>query len=89
MFLSTRSVFVRRLSLVIGFLAAVYRFIALEKSWSIVGPPAQDAAHPAQTIMKNLANIFIECGLFFLAAWASVRIVAWVIAGLSSDRTQR
>jgi NADH:ubiquinone oxidoreductase subunit H len=89
MFLSTRSVFVRRLSLVIGFLAAGYRFIALEKSWSIVGPPAQDAAHPAQTLITNVGDILIECGLFFLAAWASVRVIAWVIAGLSSDRTQR
>jgi hypothetical protein len=86
MFLATKSVFVRRLSVVIGFIAAVYRFVALEKSWSIVGPPAQDATHPAQTLATNLGNIFIECGLFFVAGWACVRIIAWVFAGLASDR---
>jgi hypothetical protein len=82
MFLSTQSVFVRRLSLVVGFVAAGYRFVVLEKSWSIVGPPAQDATHPARTLFTNLGNIFIECGLFFVAGWACVRIIAWVIAGV-------
>jgi hypothetical protein len=88
MFLSTRSVFIRRLSLVVGFIAAGYRFFDLQKSWSIGGPPAQDATHPMRTLVINVSNTLLECGLFFLAAWAVVRITAWVISGISSDRAQ-
>ncbi len=83
MFLSTHSNGVRRLSLVAGLAAAGYYFATLSQPY---GPPAQDPGRPWHNLFINLTNLAIEAGLYFLAAWLVVRIVAWVVAGFSSDR---
>lgn len=83
MLLSTNSKGVRRLSLVLGFVAAGYYLVTLNQPY---GPPAQDPGRPWHNLFINLSNLAIEAGLYFLVAWASVRIVGWVVAGFAADR---
>ena len=77
---STQSVGVKRLSLVAGIGAALYYFVTLNQPY---GPPAQTPGHPWQNLTINLSNLALESGLYFLAAWLTVRVVAWVIAGFA------
>jgi hypothetical protein len=79
----TKSVGVKRLSLVAGFAAAIYYFVTLSQPY---GPPAQTPGHPWENLFINFANLAFEAGLCFLAAWVAVRVVAWVLAGFTKGR---
>jgi hypothetical protein len=83
MFLSTNSKGVRRLGLVAGFAAAGYSFATLNEPY---GPPAQIPGKPWHNLFINLTELVLHAALYFLAAWACVRIVAWVLAGFAADR---
>ena len=83
MFLVTNSKVVRRLSIVAGFAAAGYYFVTLSQPY---GPPAQDIGRPWHNLLVNLTNLGIEAGLYFVAGWALVRTIAWVLAAFASDR---
>ena len=77
---STQSKGVRRLSLVTGFVAALYYFITLNQPH---GPPAQTPGLPWQNLAINAGNLVLESGLYFLAAWLAVRVLAWMVAGFT------
>jgi len=81
---STKSLGVKRLSLVAGVAAAIYYFVTLSQP---NGPPAQSPGHPWQNLAINLGNLALEAGLYFLAAWFVVRVIAWVVAGFTKKQT--
>ena len=82
-FLRTQSVGVRRLSLVAGVIAVVYHLVTLDQPF---GPPAQDPSHPFRNVVINIGNLALEGALLFALAWASVRIIAWVVEGFLQGR---
>ena len=77
---STESLGVKRLSLVAGIAAALYYFVTLSQP---AGPPEQSPGHPWQNFAINVGNLALEAGLYFLAAWLVVRVIAWVVAGFT------
>jgi hypothetical protein len=81
---STQSLGVKRLSFVAGIAAAIYYFVTLNQP---NGPPAQTPGHPWQNLAINLGNLALEAGLYFLAAWLVVRVIAWVVAGFTTKQT--
>ena len=83
MFLATNSKGVRRLSLVVGIVAAGYYLVTLNQPY---GPPAQAPGRPWHNLLINLTDLSIGAGLYFLGAWASVRTVAWIVAGFVTHR---
>jgi len=85
-FLKTKSQGVRRLSLFLGFAAALYRIITLQQPF---GPPAQDVEHPLQTLLINLFNIVIEGAIYFIVVWLIIRTIAWIVKGFISDREEK
>jgi hypothetical protein len=80
--LKAKSAGVTRLSLVAGLLAVIYHLATLNEPF---GPPAQTPGHPWQNLLVNLSEYALEAVLYFLVAWGSVRIIAWIVAGFVSD----
>jgi hypothetical protein len=65
---------IKRLSLVAGAIAASYRFL---------NPPFD------KKYFDNWVDfiwMLIACSGYFLLLWIAIKVVAWVIAGFSSDR---
>ena len=80
MILSTKSPGVRRLSLVLGFVAG--------GCYIILRHPVTNNEGPSQALkyaVYNLADILIVGTIVFFLAWAAVRIVAWIVAGFLND----
>jgi hypothetical protein len=77
MFLSTQSVGVRRVSLVLGLVAAVYRFM---------NPGLYDNLYYDSP--EHFVGIVLTCLLYFLCAWVPIRVIAWIVSGFLSDRTR-
>lgn len=76
-FLSTTSVGVRRLSLTLGIIAAVYRFM---------NPGVYDNLY--YDTPAHFLGITLMCLFYFLGAWILVRLIAWIAAGFISDWTK-
>jgi hypothetical protein len=83
MFLSTKLLGVRRLSLIIGISAGLYPLFTREEPF---GPPAQTPGEPWTNLFINLSNLALEFALYFISAWLIVRIIAWIIEGFMKDR---
>ena len=64
-----------------GIAAAAYGNLRVIEERTRVGPPSDSP-------LMNIADLAITSGAYFLAAWAAVRIVAWVVSGFVSDRTK-
>jgi hypothetical protein len=72
-FIATESVGVRRLSLTGGVVAASYRFF---------NPNSYENSLAG---WSRLSDIAVYCLLYFLGAWVSTRLVAWIASGFISD----
>lgn len=79
--LSTKSSGVRRLSVVVGIIAACWYVVVGEPMTNHEGP-----SHQWQYLLFNLIRIAVGGGACFFVAWASVRIIAWIAAGFVEDR---
>src|ERR1700722_5712359 len=81
MFLATKSVGVRRLSLLFGFVGAVTgaSFVTVEH----VTPDLK--AFETEIVAQNIVNMLLYPAIGFFAAWALVRTVAWIVAGFKQD----
>lgn len=74
--LRTRSVGVRRLSLILGLISGTYFMVT--QHTPIVGE---------NTVSLNLLNMAILFAVGFVATWLIVRVIAWVIEGFVQDRS--
>lgn len=78
MFFHTKSLGVRRLSIILGVIAGCC-FAATQHSPVYVGD---------NKLYWNLLNIALLFAIGFIAAWLSVRIIAWIIAGFTHDHSK-
>jgi hypothetical protein len=74
-FLSTRSIGTRRLSLVCGVAAAGFGFV--------------DTAYTHGNPYVTWTQLGLVCGLYFICAWALIRVIAWIVAGFIADLRAR
>lgn len=83
MFFRTKSITVRRLSLILGLTAGFYRLYTRDEPF---GPPAQTPGQPWHNAFINLSNLALEFAIYFIVAWTVVRVIAWIVEGFINDR---
>jgi hypothetical protein len=80
MFLSTKSCGVRRLSLILGIVAAGYFVVVRHPITNWQGP-----TQSTQYLIYNVVDMAVGGVASFAIAWATVRILAWIVAGFLDD----
>ncbi len=79
MFFHTNLVGVRRLSLILGFIAGFYFMIKQHT-------PIYEGEYK---LYWNLLSMAILFAVGFFATWLVVRIIAWIVAGFVHDRSNK
>jgi len=88
MFFSTKSIGVRRLSVILGLVAGFCFIIALHEP-THYGAPGETPAQHWHIIGINILNMTLLFAVGFIAAWFVVRVIAWVIAGFALDHSNK
>ena len=79
MFINTKSVGVRRLSLILGLISGII-FIITQHT------PIYEGQYKLYWNLLNMAILFV---VGFFAAWTAVRIIAWIVIGFMHDRSSK
>ena len=84
--------FLRRLSLICGFLAAGYRLwyeLAVVEANPFYVPPSGYRDTFAHGLWINASDLTLACAAYFVAVWLPLQIVARALAGFSASRVDR
>ncbi len=79
MFFNTKSVGIRRLSLILGLISGVYFMITQHT-------PIYEGEYK---LYWNLLSMVILFAIGFFATWLVVRTFAWIISGFIHDRSNK
>jgi len=68
--------------LVLGLIAAGYNLLVRQPIFW------RNPADRWRIALLNLLDTTVTCAVYFLLAWASVRMVTWIIDGFRSDKNK-
>jgi len=89
--MSTGSTFpgrLRRLSLFGGFSAAGYRLwyqLAVVQANPLYLPPSGRFSPDIHSLFVDISPMVLRCAAYFVAVWAPLQLVAWVLARPTGD----
>ena len=78
----------RRLSLFGGFCAAGYRLwyqLAVVQANPLYMPPSGRFSPDIHSLFVDISPMVLRCVEYFVAVWAPLQIVAWILARLATD----